>query len=81
MSHHLTGKDDADWLVHDGNQQWGPYPTDRLIELLKQGQVDWLWNIWREGMANWTPAARLFTIPELSKDGQIRLRAFAKPTS
>lgn len=71
----LAGQAGADWFVHDGNKQWGPYPTVQLIELLRTRRVDWMWNIRREGMTNWTPAARMFTIPELS-NGKIELRDF-----
>jgi hypothetical protein len=42
-----------------------------LIDLLRTKQVDWMWNVWREGMGKWVPAA--FTIPELS-NGKIELR-------
>jgi hypothetical protein len=69
----IAGRAGAPWLVHDGRQQWGPYPTEQMIGLLKSGQVDWLWKVWRDGMWKWTPAAQLFTIPELS-NGRIELR-------
>lgn len=48
------------WLVHDGQKQWGPYPTEQLIELLKSGRVDWMWKCWREGMASWKNMASIF---------------------
>ncbi len=72
----MVGWPDKLWLVNDGNRQLGPYTTERLVELLRAGQVDWLWRIWRDGMKTWTPAAQLFTIPELSPDHDIRLRDF-----
>lgn len=71
----LAGQAGADWLVHDGSKQWGPYPTAQLIELLRSKRVDWQWNIWRDGMTSWAPAGRLFTIPELS-EGKLELRDF-----
>jgi hypothetical protein len=73
----LAGRAGSAWLVHDGQQQWGPFPTDQIIELLRVGQIDWMWNVWREGMAAWTPAAQFFTAPELSK-GRIELRDFGQ---
>jgi hypothetical protein len=79
MGNTLSGNHDADWLVYDGNRQWGPYSTVQLIDLLRSGRVDWLWLLWREGMAKWMPAARLFTHPKLAADGQIRLRRFPAP--
>lgn len=75
----VSGNDDALWLVHDGRQQWGPYTTEQLVQMLYAKQVDWLWNVWREGMNKWRPFANLFTIPELASDGQIRLRNFNDP--
>lgn len=74
----MVGWPDKLWLVHDGAKQWGPYTTEQLIELLRQRRVDWLWNVWREGMREWRPVGRLFTIPEFADDGQIRLREFVK---
>jgi hypothetical protein len=69
----IAGRSGAAWLVHDGAKQWGPYPTEQLIELLRTGRVDWPWNVWRDGMWKWTPAGQLFTMPELS-NGRIELR-------
>jgi hypothetical protein len=73
----IAGKAGAPWLVYDGSKQWGPYPTEQLKELLAAGRVDRMWNVWREGMGKWTPAGRLFTIPELSR-GKIELRDFGQ---
>ena len=70
----IRGMPDAPWLVYDGRQQHGPYTTQQMVDMLVRGQVDWLWHVWREGMAKWVPAAQLFTIPELSLDGKCRLR-------
>ena len=72
----MVGWPDKPWLVNDGKQQWGPYTTDQLIELLRTHRVDWLWHVWREGMTSWKVPAQLFTMPELEPDGQIRLRDF-----
>ena len=74
----IVGWPDKPWLVHDGTKEWGPYTTEQLIELLRQRRVEWLWNVWREGMKAWKPAGQLFTMPELTGDGQIRLREFIK---
>jgi hypothetical protein len=69
----LAGVARAPWLVHDGRKQWGPYPTAQLMNLLRTKQVDWMWNVWREGMGKWVPAAQLFTMPKLS-NGKVELR-------
>ncbi len=69
----LRGVPDAPWLVYDGTRQHGPYSTQQLTDMLCRRQVDFLWLIWREGMAKWSPAAQMFTIPELSDDGKCRL--------
>ena len=69
----LAGKPGADWIVRNGVDQYGPYPTEQVIEYLRQGRVDWMWDIWRDGMKAWMKAARLFTIPELA-NGKIELR-------
>lgn len=73
----IAGKAGAEWLVYDGHKQWGPYSTSQLIELLGTGRVQWMWMIWRDGMTNWTPAARLFVIAELGR-GRIELRDFGQ---
>jgi GYF domain 2 len=73
------GKKDALWLVNDGETQHGPYSTEELIELLRSQWVKWDWRIWREGMKKWKRAAGLFTMPEFSKDGQIKLHSFDGP--
>jgi hypothetical protein len=72
-AYRIAGQPFTAWLVHDGQQQLGPFTTEEMIDLLGSNQLDWMWNIWRHGMANWTPAARLFTIPELS-EGRLELR-------
>jgi hypothetical protein len=76
-AHALAGKPGAPWLVRHGQNQQGPYPTEQLIELLRRGRVDWLWEIKRDGMTAWKKAANLFTIPELS-NGKIELRDFGQ---
>ena len=73
----MAGVAGSPWLVQNGRQQLGPYPTAQLIDLLRAKRVDWLWNLRREGMEKWTPAARLFTTPELS-NGRIELRDFGQ---
>lgn len=73
----LAGQSGADWLIYDGSRQSGPYPTQRLIEMLRGQQVRWEWHIWREGMEKWKPAMSLFTIPELA-DGRLELRDFGQ---
>lgn len=71
----ISGDNDALWLVHDGRQQWGPYSTEQMIQMLYAKQVDWLWSIWRQGMEKWLAVGQLFTNHEI--DGQpIRLRDF-----
>ena len=72
----MVGWPDKPWIVHDGRQQSGPFTTDQLIALLRAGQVDWLWSVWREGMKEWKKPASLFTMPELTAGGEIRLRDF-----
>jgi hypothetical protein len=74
----MVGWPDRLWLVHDRQHQSGPYTTEQLIELLRTRRVDWGWHIWREGMTAWKAPAQLFTMPELAKDGQIRLREFCR---
>jgi hypothetical protein len=73
----LAGKPGAAWTVRDGRKQYGPYPTDALIEYLRQGRIDWMWEIRRDGMKAWKKAANLFTIPKLS-NGRIELRDFGR---
>lgn len=74
---YLAGKPGTSWTVRGGGKQYGPYPTSQLIELLRQGRVDWMWDIRRDGMKAWKKAANLFTIPELS-NGRIELRDFGQ---
>jgi hypothetical protein len=69
----FAGMPCAAWLVNDGANQLGPYDTDQLIDLLRAGEVDYGWHVWREGMTSWRKVAQMFTIAELSK-GQIELR-------
>lgn len=71
------GRAGAPWLVHDGQEQHGPYTTEQMIELLQCGRVDWLWNIWQEGMTRWRAAGNLFTIPQLA-NGRFELRDFGQ---
>jgi ribosomal protein L37AE/L43A len=73
----LAGKPGTAWTVRHRGEQYGPYPTDRLIELLRQGRVDWIAEIRRDGMKAWTPAARLFVTPQLA-NGRIELRDFGQ---
>lgn len=73
----LAGKPGTPWTVSGGGKRHGPFPTNELIELLRQGRVDWMWDVWRDGMTAWRKAANLFTIPELS-DGRIELRDFGQ---
>ncbi len=75
----LTGWPDKLWLVRNGREELGPFTTSQLTDLLKKRRVDWNWNIWREGMKAWTPAARLFTMPELDRGREIQLREFISP--
>lgn len=70
----MAGNAHTPWLVHDGKHQHGPFTTEELAWRLCQGKVDFGWNIWREGMTKWVPAARLFTIPSLSPNGRCELR-------
>lgn len=69
----IAGKPGTAWTVRGGGKQYGPYSTAELIELLRRRRVDWMWEIHREGMKSWTPAARLFVTAELG-NGRIELR-------
>src|SRR4051794_11180919 len=73
----MIGKVFTPWLVHDGKRELGPFTTDQLIDQLKRGKVDWMWNTWREGMKSWTPVARLFVAAALGR-GRIELRDFGQ---
>jgi len=48
-----------------------------MIQLLGRNKIDWSASIWREGMAKWLPAGRLFTMPELH-NGKLELRDFGQ---
>jgi hypothetical protein len=71
----MVGSAGAPWAVRDSSRQRGPYRTEDLVALLRGGQVGWRCEVWREGMASWSPVARLFTMPELA-DGRLELRDF-----
>ncbi|HEY8749351.1 MAG TPA: DUF4339 domain-containing protein [Tepidisphaeraceae bacterium] len=73
----MAGTAGAAWLVYDGTRQYGPFPTAQLVELLSSGRVNFLWQIWRDGMSQWRAAGQLFTIAELS-NGRIELRDFGQ---
>lgn len=80
VAYDLAGKPDAGWIAYDGQQQYGPFTAEQMIEMLGAGQVDWLWQFWRDGMNAWTPAARLFVTAQLG-GGRIELRDSAKVTA
>lgn len=69
----MVGRVGLPWMVKDGGKQHGPYTTAQLKELLRHEKIDWMAGIRREGMKEWKPAARLFTMPDLS-DGRLELR-------
>ena len=70
----FAGQPHTPWMVFDGKTQYGPYTTEQVIEMLRRGQVDWLWQIWREGMKKWMKIGSLFSMAEMSNSGRIELR-------
>jgi uncharacterized RDD family membrane protein YckC len=51
------------WYYARGNQQFGPVTIEQLQGLIGTGQVQRADLVWREGMAQWTPAQN---VPELT---------------
>ncbi len=51
------------WFAAVNNQQAGPFDPAALQAQIQQGQVTQDTLIWREGMANWTPAGQ---VPEVA---------------
>jgi uncharacterized RDD family membrane protein YckC len=52
-----------DWFYAQNNRQIGPVALDALLSLLQRRQIQPQDLVWREGMADWQPAA---TVPELA---------------
>ena len=48
------------WYCHVNGQQYGPVDLEELREWIVQGRIGPADNVWREGMAAWTPAAAAF---------------------
>jgi len=48
------------WYCHVNGQQYGPVDLEALREWIVQGRIGPADNVWREGMAAWTPAAAAF---------------------
>lgn len=53
----------ANWMLAINGQQYGPYNTQQLGQLVQNGQLTPSTHVWREGMANWDMAAN---VPELA---------------
>jgi hypothetical protein len=53
----------ADWFYAQGTTQQGPVALNSLIDLLRSGALTGNDLVWRDGMAQWTPAGQ---VPELA---------------
>ena len=51
------------WYAHIGGKQYGPVAIEELRDWMQQDRVAPSDLVWREGMADWTPAGK---VPELS---------------
>jgi membrane protease subunit (stomatin/prohibitin family) len=47
------------WYAYAGNSQIGPMMPQELAEAIQAGQVSADTPVWRDGMANWTPASQV----------------------
>jgi len=54
---------EVQWYAGIDGQQAGPFAQDVLKQLIQQGRITQDTLMWKQGMANWTPAKQ---IPELS---------------
>jgi hypothetical protein len=53
----------TDWFYAQGTTQLGPVSLSSLIDLLRSGALNANDLVWRDGMAEWTPAGQ---VPELA---------------
>ena len=54
---------EAQFHIMIGGSQYGPYPVSTLLTFIPTGQLGATTNVWRAGMASWTPASQ---VPELA---------------
>ena len=54
---------EAQFHILIGSSQYGPYPVSTLLTFIPTGQLAATTNVWRVGMASWTPASQ---VPELA---------------
>ena len=45
-----------EWHVAVDGEQHGPYPTDQMASLLRDGHLGWDVSVWRDGYADWKDA-------------------------
>ncbi len=57
---------DLQWYVSQGEQQFGPYTGEQLVEFSAAGNITPEAMVWAEGMAEWLPASQ---IPGLFPNG------------
>lgn len=61
---------DAEWHYSVGGQKHGPVTTGELRRLAKSGQLAEGDLVWKEGMSEWRPAARVKgLLPEAARSG------------
>jgi type IV pilus assembly protein PilA len=53
----------AEWYVSKGGDQLGPFDTDAIKGLIRDGGVQADDMVWRDGMPGWVPAS---SVPEFS---------------
>jgi hypothetical protein len=53
----------ADWFYAQGSTQRGPVDLNFLVDALRSGTLNATDLVWRDGMAQWTPAGQ---VPELA---------------
>lgn len=59
------------WYFSRNGTQLGPVPESELRAKLAAGEISQIDMVWREGMTDWLPVAK---IPELSTPGQTALK-------
>jgi hypothetical protein len=57
--HACTMSADLQWYVAQGEQQFGPYTGEQLVEFSTAGNITPEAMVWTEGMAEWLPASQI----------------------
>jgi hypothetical protein len=68
------------YLIFHNEQQDGPYEPEQILGFVQSGELPETVFVWKEGMADWTPANSVFQIPK-NEIIPIRPPAIPQPTA